>query len=157
MEKGVDIMKKLVMFLLICGLSILTISVASATVLTFDELSDNQISIPNGYGGFIWNNMYYVNGVSYYYASGYKNGVVSPNNVAYNAYGNPVVVNDGVFDFNGAFFTGAWNDGLNIQIRGYLNGVLIYDSTITVNTSGPTWFAANYMGINELKFDASGG
>jgi hypothetical protein len=62
-----------------------------------------------------------------------------------------------VFDFNGAYLTGAWNDGLNIRVRGYLNSSELYDQTVIVNTTGPIWFSFNYMDIDELKFSSNGG
>jgi len=33
----------------------------------------------------------------------------------------------------------------------------MYTQTVTVDTYQPTWFAFNFAGIDELRFDASGG
>ena len=46
--------------------------------------------MPTGYGGLTWENFYVVNG--YYpplYGTGYKYGMVTPPNTAYNGYANP--------------------------------------------------------------------
>src|SRR5690348_12385996 len=86
-----------------------------ASILTFDNIgpSPSGNPIPNGYGGFTWSNMYYLNGTTFG-PSGYQNGRVSGDFVAYNGFGTTAQVADGVFTFNGAYFTGAWNNGLHI-------------------------------------------
>jgi len=127
---------------------------SSAAILTFEGLSDGAIA--NGYGGLNWNNMYALN-ATIYQPSGYKNGRVSGDNVAYNGFGTTATVTDGLFTFDGAYFTGAWNDGLNIRIQGYAGATLLYDTTIVVNTSGPTYFNAGYQNIDKLVFDSFGG
>jgi len=145
-------MKKL--SILIAGLFLLgSVVFAGATVLTFDSLAQGQIA--NGYGGLNWSNMYVVDGVNYG-PSGYQNGVVSQNNVAYNGYGNAAATS-GTFDFIGAYFTSAWNDGLYISLVGTKNGNVVGSQVITVDTTGPTWFAFNLMGIDLLSFNSFGG
>jgi hypothetical protein len=62
-----------------------------------------------------------------------------------------------LFTFNGAYLTAGWNDGLNIQVDGYLNDSLVYTTTVTVDTTGPIWFNFNYIDVDELRFSASGG
>ena len=65
---------------------------AWATVLTFDDLPSSPGSMyPIGtYGGLNWSeDFYYLNGSQYFEVnSGYRNGVISPNNVAFNAGGH---------------------------------------------------------------------
>ena len=51
----------------------------------------------------------------------------------------------------------AWNDGLNIQVQGYLKGQLVDSQTVVVNPSGPSLFTFNYQDIDTLKFVSSGG
>ena len=133
---------------------------AGATVLTFDDLAptSNFATIGNGYGGFDWAQMGYQNSTySGVAGSGYDYGVVSGNYVAYNRWAQVATVSDSVFDFNGAYFTGAWNDGLNINIQGLSGGTVLYNETIQVDHNGPTWFSANYIGIDQLVFSSYGG
>lgn len=152
-----------ILFATLFALTILGIALAAnASVLTFDDLpGPGLVPIPNGYGGLSWNNMYYLDGINYSAnPSGYQNGVVSPNNVAYNAYGNPAdisVSSSTSFDFIGAFLTGAWNDGLNIEVKGYNGATLLYDTTVVVNSTLPTWEQFNYMGVTDVNFSSSGG
>ena len=158
-------MKRYKVFLAIVGLLVFT-GVAGATVLTFDDISDDGYgtTIPDGYSGFKWGNMYVLNHSlfpSYLNPGGLANGVVSGNNVVINGYGDQAsVLKLGVnstFNFNGAYFTGAWNNGLNIEVIGSQWGDTLYDKTITVNSFSPTWYAFNYLEITNLTFIASGG
>lgn len=145
-----SVMKILVCFFLLWG------NATQAAVLTFDDLGGNQIPIPNGYGGLNWSNMYVLD-TSTFQPSGYVNGVVSGTNVAYNAFANLAIVSQTNFDFNGAYFTAAWNDGLSILAEGKKNGVLLFSQQITVNTNAPTFFGFNFSGIDSLYLSSFGG
>lgn len=130
-----------------------------ATVLTFDDVSTtNSLAvIPDGYGGFDWSNFEVIFD-EYHLPSGYDNGTVSEDYTAFNAFANPAEVSrNELFTFNGAYLTAAWNTGLNISVYGYQNTSSLYSQTVTVNTTGPTWFDFNYVGINRLRFESSGG
>ncbi len=146
--------------LLILGLAFALVGVAGADVLTFDNLPATTYGspIPNGYGGLGWSNFYYLTTSIYpYNPSGYLNGTVSGTNVAYNAYGNAAQIISGpTFVFNSAYFTGAWNDGLQVEVQGYLNGNKIASSIFTVNTSGPSFETFGWT-VDHLYFSASGG
>lgn len=77
--------------------------------------------------------------------------------MAFNEFGTMAAVSDGTFTFNGAYLTGAWNDGLNITVDGLLGGVQLYSETVVANTSGPIFFNFNYTGIDEVTFNSFGG
>jgi hypothetical protein len=129
-------------------------SAANAEVLTFDDLATN--SIPNGYGGLQWDNFgnQVNNPVS---GSGYETGIVSGLNTAYNRWGNPATFSSAVaFTLNSAFFTGAWNDGLQIHVvaTGVSN---TYTTDFAVDTSGPLNVVFNWLNINSVSFSSSGG
>lgn len=134
----------------------------SAT-LTFDDISlGSEAPIPNGYGGFNWSNMYYLNSASYSIQnSGYVRGTVSGDYVAFNAFANPgdvLAISSGdTFDFNSTYLTAAWNHDLNINVQGYLNGSLVYNQTVVVSDDASTLFNFNYLGIDQLKFVSFGG
>jgi len=179
-------MKKIFMALIFAALVLGLSSVALATVLTFDDLphilftpapipGEPIAPVPDGYGGFNWgslpNQMYYFDWTEYQKyvddpaiygpgvvtQSGYKNGTVSTPNVAFNVGGNDVSITDGVFTFNGAYITAAWNNGLNIDIKGYNSGTELFSRTIVVDTLSPTWFNFNWSGIDKIFFHAYGG
>jgi len=129
-------------------------NVASATVLTFDSLV-GQALVPNGYGGFTWNNMYYLNGVNY--GAGYGNGVVSPPNVAYNGYAQDASISmAGGFNFDGAYFTAAWNDE-NVEIIGTLGGNPVFDDTFAIYYAGPIWYSFGGANVDYVVFKSLGG
>jgi len=133
---------------------------AQTEILTFDDLPSiyGTAQIPNGYGGLQWQNFWYLNAVTYWgNPSGYSNGLVSADNVAFNANGDPAQIGGGLFDLNSAYLTGAWNDGLQLEVQGFIGSTLIYDNTYTVNTAGPTLINLNYLGIDEANFISFGG
>jgi hypothetical protein len=134
--------------------------VGHAEVLTFDDVTDahGDTTIPDGYGGFNWDEFGVVYGTGLP-GSGYDNGRVSGDYVAFNRKANVATIDDGLFDFNSAYLTAAWNTGLNIRVQGFVGGNLFpnYDRTVVVNTTGPTLFNFDYLGINKLVFDSYGG
>jgi len=137
---------------------------AQGGILTFDDLgSESAIPIPDGYGGFDWTDFSHMDGTVLAPGSGFDNGRVSNYHVAYNADGNAAAVCDGAFDFNSAYLTGAWRDGLNVQVTGFLgkdllgNPILKYDTTVTVDTTAPKLFNFNYLNIDRLVFSSFGG
>jgi hypothetical protein len=134
-----------------------------AYVLTFDDIGTTPIDakpIPYGYGGFNWYSISYLDPSIVTTDSGYANGVVSGSYVALvSNYPHEGIgwLTSNPFTFNGAYFTAAWRDGLNIQVDGYLNDSLIYATTFVVDTTDPTWFDFDYVNIDEIRFSASGG
>jgi hypothetical protein len=136
-------------------------AVAQATVLTFDDIApvSNFDDIPNGYGGFNWDNFSYLNGSSPEIPrrTGYDNGRVSGDYVAFNGGGDPAVVSDSVFDFNSAYLTAAWNDGLSVTVEGLKSGATLYSKTVVVDTTQPTLINFDYFGVDQLRFTSFGG
>lgn len=131
---------------------------ASATTLTFDDISSATIGfIPDGYGGLDWDEMAFINGELTYTNSGYENGTVSGDYVAFNNAEAVATASGTVFDFNSAYLTGAWNNGLNITVRGFLGASQLYSQTVVVNTTGPTLFNFNYLGVDRVTFASFGG
>lgn len=131
---------------------------ANAAVLTFDDLTPVELgTIFDGYGGFNWDQFGYLNGAQHAPGSGYDNGTVSGDYVAFNEFANVATIDDGLFDFTSAYLTAAWNDGLNITVEGWNSGSLLYSTTVVVDTTGPTLFTFDYLGIDSLVFNSFGG
>lgn len=131
---------------------------AHATVIGFDELGHNG-PVPSNYVGLIWTNFGFENGFDVV-ASGYNHAVTSNNNIAYNRSGDPAYVfanPASTFDFNGADFTSAWHDDLQLTLTGLKGGVTLYNTTLTLQVSGPYHFAASWNGIDSLVFTSFGG
>ena len=110
-------------------------------------------------GGFSSNNLYTLdssNGADIS-VSGYNAGTVSGNYVAYNGYGDPASLSSlSSFLFNGAFFTGAWNDGLSITVNGFLGGLATQSMTFVVDSHAPTWQLFDWT-VDSLTFSSFGG
>jgi len=131
-------------------------------VLTFEGLttatggSVQGVEVPAGYGGLNWFSYFDLMDVLKYGTdSGYQKGCVSPRYVAYSAWEDPVMIGaDQPFDFVGAYLTGAWRDGLKIDINGFRSGVLRYSRTVIVNSTYPTWIQLDYAGVDRVQFDS---
>lgn len=142
-----------ILFLASCGFAL-------ASTLTFDDLLNGSTmpSIPNSYGGLNWDNFHYVDAtLNTLSSSGYITGMISPINVAYNSGGTMASITGNDFNFNGAYFTGAWNNGLNINVIGYDDGLAVFNKTIIVDTTLPKGFTFNYASIDKLEFTSFGG
>jgi hypothetical protein len=158
---------KSILRLLVC-LTLLpfsTLSTCSASVITFDDLSETGSGsfIPNGYQGLVWNNFYALNAILFptvfptHPSNGYYFGMVSVSNVAW-TYNPGEIDSPGTsFNFLSAYLTGAWNSNLNIEVKGFRSGALLYDTTVVASATNPTLFTFNYLDIDRLYFNASGG
>jgi hypothetical protein len=141
------------------------ISASSQTVVTFDDLHETGSGsfIPVGYQGLVWSNFAAMNaflyaGQSPFYTNGYYYGIVSLSNVAYNANGGLTEISSATnFNFLSAYFTGAWNSNLNIEVQGFRDNALVYDETKVASATTSTPFTFSYMNIDRLDFIASGG
>jgi MYXO-CTERM domain-containing protein len=134
----------------------------NASILHFDDLSNFQ-AVPNGYGGLNWNNFLAID-KDFYPNSGYDNGNVSSENTVFNDLEAPAYVfaatASSTFTFNGAYLTGAWNNNLQIEVRGYLDGNQVITTTVIASspsTTSPTFYSFNYSGIDQLEFISFGG
>lgn len=134
---------------------------AQATVLTFDDVTTAERArlIGTNYGGLSWFFGFQILDGSSISNSGYNNGTVSGEYVAYNSSARSVSVTNygSLFDFNGGYFTSAWRDNLNITIEGFLLGASTYSRTITVSSTSPTYFNLNFLDIDRLNFSSFGG
>jgi hypothetical protein len=153
--------RKFVTQVLACLLFLVLASGAQALVLTFDDVpgADPQSTnnaIQNGYGGLNWDQLHVLHESSAPSGSGYDNGIVSGEWVAYNAWDNMAVVSDGLFDFNGAWFTSAWDSANMLTVQGFLGGTLLYSVDLALNTLTPTWLQADFLGVDTLTFNTSG-
>jgi len=148
-------------------ISIPMVSARSQTVITFDDLSVTSTglaiaSIPNGYQSLTWSNMDVVNAVREATLNGTNGGyygMVSPSNVALNAFGGSAEIDaQGTnFDFLSTYLTGVWNSNLNIEVEGFRSGTLLYDTTVVASATSPTLFTFDYSDIDRLYFSSFGG
>jgi PEP-CTERM motif len=137
---------------------------ARATVLTFDDLPGNENPVPNGYGGFNWNNQTTVGSLDSkaegFQNTGYDYGTVSGSNVIFNYGGaSPVAITlatPGTFTYIGAFFTGAW-EAETVSFTGLLHGTVVDSSgAYNITTTSARLINLNWTGIDELIISNTG-
>lgn len=154
--------KNIVPVLALAALMLSASAEVTATVLTFDDLTGGLSSVPEGYGGFDWNNATQIAVIektfkdsSEFLKSGYVHGAVSGANTVFNWNGGRLSYIDwlgtGTFDFNGAYWTSAW-EAQNLKFRGYNEGNLLYTSGLyAINTQTARWIGLNWAGIDRLE------
>jgi hypothetical protein len=135
----------------------------AASLLTFDDLSpvsagNSWAVIQNGYGGVQWNNFAVLNGLARPLTEGYRTGTVSPDNVAFNLFGDPASVSSGTgFTLNSAYMTAAFVNGMQLGVQGWMGTTLTYNNTYTLNTNAPVLIDFNYVGVDRVTFITSPG
>ena len=127
--------------------------------LTFDDLPyPSWGKVPAGYGGLNWSNFYVNNSLSNTNPSGYRAGMISAPNVAYNYDAKPAsILGVAPFDLLSAALTGAWRDNLRLEAKGYIGPNLAYDRTVFLSATAPTVVNFNYHGVTCVTFISSGG
>jgi hypothetical protein len=149
------------LFLLLAVFSTLPLRAArSQTVVTFDDIVVRPLleytNVPSFYHGLSWSNFGVLTPT---YTDGYCYGMVSAPNVAFNGSGDPAEVDSlGTnFNFLSAYFTGAFNSNLNIEVQGFRDTNVIYDETLVAAATNPTLFTLNFLDIDRLTFNSFGG
>ncbi len=126
---------------------------SSATTLDFEGLTTAMayVGVPQGYGGFNWNNAWLVHKDAYP-NSYYSNAVVSGNYAVYNSTGF-YMPGGTLFTFNSLYITGR-TEGQQITIKGYdsLYGNLLYSDTVTLSTAGPVFYEPDWTGVNYINY-----
>jgi hypothetical protein len=143
---------------LIC-ISLLAFAVGASAVadtINFDDLNGSgDQTIQNGYAGLNWDNVYIYDAThdpAQLNPSGYQFSVVSPDNVAFNGFGNPATVSsDTVFNLHSAYLTAVWKDNLVVEAIGSLLGAPIYDNTYSLRATEATLINFNYFGIDSVQ------
>jgi hypothetical protein len=129
-------------------------------LITFDDLPATQARVPNGYGGFSWSEFDYLQVSSYgFNPSGYQAGMISPGKVGFGfPFSSPSsVFSLAPFNFNSAYLTAAWNDNLQLEVKGYAGTTLVYDNSYILSAVTPTLIQFDYSNVNEVDFLPSGG
>jgi hypothetical protein len=150
-------MNKTALAALFAAMSFAT-STASARLITFYDLADNGggTAIGNGYSGLDWDNFNVLNTASLV-PSGFVNGTVSTSNVAYNDQASPATITSPAgFNLIGAQFTGAWNNGLQIEALAF-SDTDTFTKDFTVDSTGPTNVVFNWNNITYVTFSSLGG
>lgn len=126
--------------------------------LTFDDLLPGLI--PSGYGGLDWINYGVLDGTVQRPESGYHDAVISPDNVAYNQYGDPTIIRGTApFDLHSAYVTArifAPSVSSQLRIQGFNGTTLAYDNLYTFTNTQPVLIEFNYLGVTEVRLTPIG-
>jgi hypothetical protein len=133
---------------------------AVAERLTFDDITAaTSLPVPAGYGGLTWDNLWVLNGSvdPRLVGTGYVNGRISGEYLAFNNNGDPAAVRDDLFTFDSASFTAAWRTGLKLEIGGWWGATQLFGTDLVLNTTSPTFFSPGWSGVDRITFRSSGG
>jgi hypothetical protein len=109
------------------------------------------------YCGFQWMDFACANSVGdIAFAESFANGAVTSSHVLSN-YGGANARFSWIrpFDLNSAYLTAVGVDELDIQVLGFRQGDLVYDTTVRVNGSSPTLFCFDYLDVSFVQFNAN--
>ncbi len=128
---------------------------AQAVTLNFDDLPSSAAF--QSYGGFTFDNFYALDGRTFV-PSGYANGVISRENVAYNGTGYAASITGAApFSLTSAYLTAAWNDGLNVSVTGTLNGAVAFAQSFVLDTAAPLLAIFDHARVDRVTIVSSGG
>jgi len=148
--------------LLTLCLALMMIGTANAEVITFDDFTINgpEDNAPwSGYG-FNWYNGGVATATQ---PSGYMNAAISGPNYFHSRW-NPqtnflvtITRSDmGNFDFNSAYFTAAWYNGLGLEMIGYRDGSEVRRSFAMLDTNVSQLLTVDFMDIDVLTLNTFG-
>ncbi|WP_254602561.1 PEPxxWA-CTERM sorting domain-containing protein [Sphingomonas bacterium] len=135
-----------------------TAAPSMAAQITFEGLNGfGETEIPDGYSGLNWDNLYSLT-ASNFASSGYPASVVSGSNIAFNGFGAPASFSSATpFTLNSGYFTAAFNDGLTVNVSGFIGAALTYSKVFQVNTSGPSLETFGWAGLTNVVLTSVGG
>ena len=82
-------------------------------------------------------------------------GTVSGDYALFNSYGVDVSLSGEKFNWEGAWFNDPHNNTL-LSITGYLDGAVLYTTSLQLGFGNPVWLDANWTGIDTILFDVNG-
>lgn len=138
------------------------VNFAFATVVGFEDLysglsKSSTNLMPANYAGYSWSSTFRLMTEEYATTStsgvGYSKGMFG-NVVGYTsgpAGSNRVEISSAVpFDFAGAYITSVWKMNQDVQIQGYDNGQIKYNTMITTSCDHAYWFNFDFKDIDRL-------
>ena len=127
--------------------------IANAAIITM-ESGDRYVNHGFGFGHGVRDNL----AASSYPNSGYSKVLTSGFYVAFQHIDNVGIslLNQGTWDFNGAFFASAWDASNDITLKGFNNGNLLYSTTISITNASKMWIQSDFTGITVLTISGSG-
>ncbi len=144
-------------FAICAALTFMAGSADALNIITFDELSETGSGsfLANGYHGLNWNNIACANSILYpsvWGTGAVYYGMVSVSNVAVapTIAGVNEISSGTNFDFLSLYL--ATDHSANVEVKGYRGTSLIYDETVSVIRTNPTFCTFNYLDVDRVGF-----
>ncbi|CAF1308486.1 unnamed protein product [Adineta steineri] len=131
-----------------------------SSLITFDDIKNinaSGIPIPNGYGGLSWGNGMTFNGLNSSSGTGYTTGVVSPPNLAYDAFGNDIVITNATtktFTINSFYSCAVWYDNITLEMTGTREGTTLYTKSVQLFMRNRTFIELNWSDIDSINLNS---
>ena len=138
------------------AISLMSLS-ANAELLTFDDIAVNAGSYKEltSYQGYDFTGTGVMD-KAYSATSGYGNGTISGKNVLFSYNESDITVTKtggGLFDLSSAYMTAAWQNGLTINVGGWLNGQKVNSMDVVIDTLTPSSpLAFGFDGVDKITF-----
>ncbi|MGC9371460.1 MAG: Ig-like domain-containing protein [Paracoccaceae bacterium] len=130
----------------------------SVVVADFDGVAER---FPRDYLGLNWSPRWNaLPGDDHGTNSGYYNGLVSGDQIAFNGGGLSVEITGNDFDFESGYFTAAWRDGLSLRVSAFDDGAQVGQELFVLDTSGPSFIEfddAIFDSVDRVLFETFGG
>jgi hypothetical protein len=138
------------------------VSSAYAGVINFDDISlapNVDVRVATDYHGFTWSDFYALNTTGDLYdQSGYVPGTTSPGNVGFSLDEKQASFSSAsAFTLNSFDLTAAWRAGMTVTVQGSGSNGINYVEALTPSAMKATHYTLNWVGINKVTFEATGG
>ncbi|MHB8520886.1 MAG: immunoglobulin domain-containing protein [Limisphaerales bacterium] len=127
-------------------------------LITFDDLPEPAFGgtmVPDNYQGLHWNFLYGNGLTNEFYPSGLAAAVISSSNVAF---GGTSITSAVPFHLVSGYLTAVLNDGLQVEVTGFLAGNVISDTNFIANATNHTLIdLSSWPPVDRVDFTATGG
>ncbi|ADM08395.1 beta-lactamase, putative [Parvularcula bermudensis HTCC2503] len=132
--------------------------------IDFEDITpaDRYAPIPTGYNGFTWFNLAVIDVAAQdaqFPLNGYEAN--SGTNAMFNEFGGSASISRSAnFDFDSFYASAAWNEGLQLEVSGYDDGVFIGSQTFTLSYDVSNFYELDdtiFDSVDQVEFSTFGG
>lgn len=125
-------------------------------LVAFDDLNAgvDWIAVPSDYSTLQWQNFGVLNGSFHPLPRGYRVGMISSPNVAFNPSGNPsAIISTSAFNLISAHLASDAADTYGVTVRGFSGSTLVYSNVYVISNTASTEVTFNYFGVTRVQFE----
>ncbi len=124
---------------------------AVPTVFDFENIyafpDEAYGKIPSGYSGFSWSSK------SWWLTQAFFPNAVLGNVALYNRQAQDISIGlNGYWNFEGAYITSIHRPSIDVGVRGWRDGQIVYNQVITTGNQSPTFFTFGFEHIDTIDF-----